>query len=116
MARYVEALERYRGGGLAGWRQRSCQVSASGIFRRLRDRYEAEGAEGLSTGGAGAPWGGACQSIAVEQDWIRYWDTRVTARRQFHEALQAAHGVSLGHTLAHRKERPRRPLTGIMLF
>src|SRR5271166_5593538 len=47
MARYVEALERYRGGRL------SCVEAAEllGIserhFRRLRERYEAAGAEGL---------------------------------------------------------------------
>jgi hypothetical protein len=47
MARYVEALERHRGGRL------SCVEAAEvlGIgerhFRRLRDRYEAAGAKGL---------------------------------------------------------------------
>ena len=47
MARYLEGLERHRAGRL------SCLEAAAflGIserhFRRLRDRYEAEGAEGL---------------------------------------------------------------------
>src|SRR6516162_9521231 len=47
MARYIEGLERYRAGRL------SCEEAAEllGVserhFRRLRDRYEADGAEGL---------------------------------------------------------------------
>jgi transposase len=47
MARYLEVSQRYRGGRL------SCVEAAEllGIserhFRRLRDRYEAEGPEGL---------------------------------------------------------------------
>jgi transposase len=65
MARYLEALERYRGGRL------SCVEAAEvlGIserhFRRLRDRYEAEGAEGLidrrrgRASGRGRRWTGS---------------------------------------------------------
>ena len=47
VARIVEAVGRYRGGAL------SCVEAAEALgmserhFRRLRDRYEAEGAEGL---------------------------------------------------------------------
>ena len=48
MARYIEGLERYRA------RRLSCEEAAEllGVserhFRRLRDRYEADGTDGLS--------------------------------------------------------------------
>ena len=135
MARYLEALERYRGGRL------SCVEAAEllGIserhFRRLRDRYEAEGAEGLIDRRRGRASGRRAPvdriEFVVEQYRTRYWDFTV---KHFHEALQAEHGFVLGYTWtktvlqtrglvplaarrsAHRKKRPRRPLPGMMLF
>jgi transposase len=132
MARYVEALERYRGGRL------SCVEAAEllGIserhFRRLRDRYEAEGAEGLIDRRRGRASGRRAPvdriEFVVEQYRTRYWDFTV---KHFHEALQAEHGFVLGYTWtktvlqsrglvanaprrsAHRKKRPR---PGMMLF
>src|ERR1700730_17587105 len=99
MARYVEALERYRGGRL------SCVEAAEllGIserhFRRLRDRYEAEGAEGLIDRRLGAALrrGAAVHRIevVVEQYLTRYWDFTV---KHFHEALQTEHGFALSYT------------------
>jgi transposase len=47
MARYVEALERYRGGRLRCMEAAEVLGISERHFRRLRDRYEAEGAEGL---------------------------------------------------------------------
>ena len=135
MARYVEALERYRGGRL------SCMEAAEflGIserhFRRLRERYEADGAEGLIDRRRGRASGRRAPvdriEFVVEQYRTRYWDFTV---KHFHEALQAEHGFALGYTWtktvlqsrglvaiaprrsAHRKKRPRRPLPGMMLF
>jgi transposase len=135
MARYVEALERYRGGRL------SCVEAAEllGIserhFRRLRDRYEAEGAEGLIDRRRGRASGRRAAvdriEFVVEQYRTRYWDFTV---KHFHEALQTEHGFALSYTWtktalqsrglvaiaphrsAHRKKRPRRPLPGMMLF
>ena len=93
MARYFEALERYRGGRL------SCVEAAEllGIserhFRRLRDRYEAEGAEGLIDRRRGRASGRRAPvdqiEFVVEQYRTRYWDFTV---KHFHEALQAEHG------------------------
>ena len=81
MARYVEALERYRGGRL------SCVEAAEvlGIserhFRRLRDRYEAEGAEGLIDRRRGRASGRRAPvdriELVVEQYRTRYWDFTV---------------------------------------
>jgi transposase len=135
MARYIEGLERYRAGRL------SCAEAAEllGIserhFRRLRDRYEVEGAEGLidrRRGRASARRAPVDRiEFVIEQYRTRYWDFTV---KHFHEALQAEHGFRLGYTWtkavlqsqglvrvapkrsAHRKKRPRRPLPGMMLF
>lgn len=135
MARLLEGLERYRAGRL------SCVEAAEflGIserhFRRLRDRYEAEGAEGVidrRRGRASARRAPVDRiEFVVEQFRTRYWDFTV---RHFHEALVAEHGFALGYTWtksvlqsrgvvaiaskreAHRKKRPRRPLPGMMLF
>jgi transposase len=104
-------------------------------FRRLRDRYEAEGAEGLIDRRRGRASGRRAPvdriEFVVEQYRTRYWDFTV---KHFHEALQAEHGFVLGYTWtktvlqsrglvanaprrsAHRKKRPRRPLPGMMLF
>src|SRR6202048_310196 len=135
VARDVEGLERYRGGRL------SCIEAAEflGIserhFRRLRDRYEAEGAEGLIDRRRGRASGRRAPVDRIEfvvgQERTRDWEFTV---KHFHEALQAEHGFSLGYTwtktvlqsrglvaiaprrAAHRKKRPRRPLPGMMLF
>src|ERR1700694_1075498 len=104
-------------------------------FRRLRDPYEAEGAEGLIDRRRGRASGRRAPvdriEFVVEQYRTRYWDFTV---KHFHEALQTEHGFSLGdtwtktvvqsrglvaiapHRSAHRKKRPRRPLPGMMLF
>jgi transposase len=135
MARYLEGLERQRAGRL------SCVEAAEflGIserhFRRLRDRYEAEGAEGLIDRRRGRASGRrvAADRIEwmIEQYRTRYFDFTV---KHFHEALVAEHGFDLSYTWtkgilqqrglvraapkrsAHRKRRPRRPLPGMLLF
>jgi transposase len=135
MARYLEGLERYRAG------RYSCVEAAEflGIsdrhFRRLRDRYEAEGAEGLidrRRERASARRVGVDRiEWVVEQYRTRYWDFTV---KHFHEHLRAEHGFDLSYTWtkgvlqsrglvrpapqrsAHRKKRARRPLPGMMLF
>jgi hypothetical protein len=135
MARYLEALEQYRAGRL------SCIEAAEllGInerhFRRLRDRYEAAGAEGLIDRRRERA---SARRVAVDRiEWVveqyrtRYWDFTV---KHFHEQLCAAHGFTLSYTWTktvlqsrglvrpaakrsvHRKKRVRRPLPGMMLF
>jgi len=134
MARYVAGLERYQSGSL------SCVAAADllGIserhFRRLRDLYEAEGAEGLIDRRRGKASG---RRVAVDRiEWVldqfmtRYFD--FTAKH-FHEEL-VKRGFDLSYTWtktllqqrgligvarrrsAHRKKRVRRPLPGMMLF
>lgn len=134
MARYLEGLSRYRAGAF------SCVEAAEflGIserhFRRLRDTYEAEGAEGLIDKRRGRA---SARRAPVDQiEWVlgefrtRYFDFTV---KHFHEELQKR-GFKLGYTWtktvlqqrgyvavapkrsAHRKKRPRRPLPGMLLF
>ncbi len=135
MARYIEGIERYRAGRL------SCVEAAEllGIserhFRRLRERYEADGAEGLIDRRRGRASGRRVATDRIE--WVieqyrtRYFDFTV---KHFHEALQAGHGFDLSYTWvktalqqrglvriapkrsAHRKKRARRPLPGMLLF
>jgi transposase len=135
VARIVEAIGRYRGGAL------SCAEAAEVLgmserhFRRLRERYEVEGAEGLIDRRRGRAAG---RRVPVDRiEWVldqyrtRYWD--FTAKH-FHERLVAEHKFELGYTWtkrvlqeaglvkrapkrsAHRKKRPRRPLPGMLLF
>ena len=135
MARYVEGLERYRGGRLSCGEAAELLGISERHFRRLRDRYEAEGAEGLIDRRRGRASGRRAPTdqieFVVEQYRTRYWDFTV---KHFHEALQAEHGFRLGYTWtkailqsrglvhvapqrsAHRKRRPRRALPGMMLF
>src|SRR5438067_10612469 len=68
-------------------------------FRRLRERYEADGAEGLIDRRRGRASGRRAPvdriEFVVEQYRTRYWDFTV---KHFHEALQAEHGFALGYT------------------
>jgi len=135
MARIVEAIGRWRSGAL------SCEEAAEAVgmserhFRRLRDRYEAEGAEGLIDRRRGRVSGRRVPLDRIE--WVlaqfrtRYFDFTV---KHCHERLVAEHGFALGYTWtkrvlqdaglvrraprrsAHRKKRPRRPLPGRLLF
>jgi transposase InsO family protein len=104
-------------------------------FRRLRDRYDAEGAEGLIDRRRGRKSGRRAPvdwiEFVVEQYRTRYFDFTV---KHFHEALCAEHGFALSYTWtktvlqqrglvpvstrrsAHRKKRVRKPLPGMMLF
>ena len=135
MSRYLDGLTRYRHGSL------SCVEAAEllGIserhFRRLKDRYEAEGAEGLIDRRRGRRSGRRAPvdriEFVVEQYRTRYFDFTV---KHFHEALCAEHDFHLSYTWtktvlqqrglvpvsskrsAHRKKRVRRPLPGMMLF
>jgi len=135
MARIVEAIGRYRSGRLSCVEAAEVLGMSERHFRRLRDRYEAEGAEGLvdhRLGRASARWAPVDRiAWVLEQYRTRYWD--FTAKH-FHEHLVRHHGFEYGYTWtkrvlqeaglvrrakrrgAHRKRRPRRPLPGMLLF
>jgi transposase len=135
VARIVEAIGRWRSGALSCGEAAEVLGMSERHFRRLRDRYEAEGAEGLIDRRRGRVSG---RRVPVDRiEWVleqyrtRYFD--FTAQH-FHERLQAEHKFELGYTWtklclqaaglirkaprrsAHRKKRPRRPLPGMLLF
>lgn len=135
MARIVEAVTYHRAGRM------SCVEAAEFLgmserhFRRLRDRYEAEGAEGIADKRLGRA--SARRAPVDEVAWVvevfrtRYWD--FTAKH-FHEVMVREHGLERGYTWtkttlqaagvirraprrsAHRKKRVRRPLAGMLVF
>jgi transposase len=135
VARIVEAVGRYRSGALSCVEAAEVLGMSERHFRRLRDRYEADGAEGLIDRRRGRVSG---RRVPVDRiEWLleqyrtRYFD--FTAQH-FHERLKAEHRFDLGYTWtklrlqeagliqkaarrsAHRKKRPRRPLPGMLLF
>lgn len=132
MSRYLDGLNRHRSGRL------SCVDAADllGVserhFRRLRDRYEADGAEGLIDRRRGRKSGRRAAvdriEFVLEQYCTRYFDFTV---KHFHDAL-CEQGFDLSYTWtktvlqqrglvpvstkrsAHREKRVRRPLPGIV--
>ena len=135
IVRIAEALGRYGSGALSCLEAAEVFGMSERHFRRLRDRYEAEGAAGLVDRRLGRASGRRAPLDQIE--WVleqyrtRYWD--FTAKH-FHEHLVRDHGFRLGYTWtkirlqeaglvkkargrgAHRKRRPRRALPGMLLF
>ena len=135
IVRIAEALGRYCSGALSCLEAAEVLGMSERHFRRLRDRYEAEGAAGLVDRRLGRASGRRAPLDQIE--WVleqyrtRYWD--FTAKH-FHEHLVRDHGFRLGYTWtkirlqeaglvkkargrgAHRKRRPRRALPGMLLF
>jgi transposase len=135
VARIVEAIGRWRSGALSCGEAAEVLGMSERHFRRLRDRYEAQGAEGLIDRRRGRVSG---RRVPVDRiEWLleqyrtRYFDFTV---KHFHERLRAEHKFELGYSWtkrilqdaglvkrapkrsAHRRRRPRRPLPGMMLF
>lgn len=135
VARIVDAVGRYRSGRLSCIEAAEVLGISERHFRRLRDRYEADGAEGLIDRRRGRVSG---RRVAVDRiEWVleqfrtRYFD--FTAKH-FHERLVSEDKFELGYTWtkrvlqtaglveraprrsAHRKKRPRRPMPGMLLF
>ena len=103
-------------------------------MRRIRERYEEEGYNGLLDRRRGQPSRRRVPVATVEKVFAlyreKYFDLNV---QHFHEKLQAGHGIELSYTWvkqalqgaglvargrkrgAHRKRRERRPLPGMLL-
>jgi transposase len=103
-------------------------------MRRIRERYEEEGYNGLLDRRRGQPSRRRVPVATVEKVFAlyreKYFDLNV---QHFHEKLQAEHGIELSYTWvkqalqgaglvargrkrgAHRKRRERRPLPGMLL-
>jgi transposase len=103
-------------------------------MRRIRERYEQDGYNGLLDRRRGKPSRRRVPVATVEQVFAlyreKYFDLNV---QHFHEKLQAEHGIELSYSWvkqalqgaglvtrgrkrgAHRKRRERRPLPGMLL-
>lgn len=134
MARIVEAIGLYRTGKV------TCEAAAEWLgmserhFRRLRDRYEADGAEGIIDRRRGRASGRRAPvdqvEWVIEQYMTRYFDFSV---KHFHEEI-AKRGFVYSYAWTkmvlyrsglvrpkrrlgpRRKKRVRRPLPGMMVF
>ncbi len=103
-------------------------------FRRWRDRYEDEGAAGLFDRRLGKASARRAAVDQVQEVLSLYRERyRGFTAKHFHDKLRQHHGFALGYTWtklrlqaaglvskaprrgAHRKKRPRRPLTGMLL-
>lgn len=135
VTRFEDALERCRLHRLSADEAGEMLGISGRQFRRLRGRYEEEGAEGLRDRRLGrvsprrAPEGELERMRRLYRE--EYADFTV---KHFHEALRERHGYRLGYTVTrlalqaaglvkaaprrgkHRKKRPRRPLPGMLLF
>src|SRR5258708_25024507 len=132
--RFLEVYERCRAERLSYAEAAETLGVSERTFRRMRDRYEAEGEDGLVDRRIGKPSphriGPAEGARVVALYCERYADWTV---KHFHERAQSRHGLmaSYGWTKsvlqaaglvrpagkrpAHRQERPRRPMGGMML-
>ena len=134
MARIVDAIVRYKGGNLTCVKASEFLGMSERHFRRLRDAYEAHGAEGLIDRRRGRASGRRAPVDQVE--WVleefatKYFDFTV---KHFHEEI-AKRGFVYSYAWTkmvlyrsglvrpkrrhgpHRKKRVRRPLRGMMLF
>src|SRR5919202_1944261 len=134
MARIVDAIGGYHRPELSCLEAAELLGMSERHFRRLRDRYDAEGAEGIidhRRGRASARRAPVDRiEWVVEQYRTRYFDFTV---KHFHEELEKQ-GFEYGYIWtkavlqsrglvsrapkrsAHRKKRVRKPLPGMMLF
>jgi transposase len=134
MARIVDAIGSYHRHELSCLEAADLLGISERHFRRLRDRYEAEGAEGIIDRRRGRA---STRRVPVDRiEWVveqyrtRYFDFTI---KHFHEELEKqgfAYGYTWTKTLlqsrglvrpapkraAHRKKRARKPLPGMMLF
>jgi transposase InsO family protein len=135
VVRIVAAVARYRAGAVTCLEAASLLGMSERHFRRVRDRYEKEGLEGLADrrvgklSGRRAPVDEVTKVLGLFE--TRYFDFRV---KHFHEVLVREHAVGRSYTWvknvlqaagkvaraakrsAHRKRRARRPQEGMMLF
>lgn len=134
--RFEEAMDRYRKRRLTAEEAGELLGMSGRHFRRLLDRWEEDGVEGLRDRRLGkvsprrAPAAELTRMQALYRE--RYRDFTV---KHFHEQLVKRHGYKLSYTVtrlalqgaglvapqkrrggSHRKKRERRPLPGMLLF
>jgi transposase len=133
--RFEDAFRQYRRRRLNAEEAGELLGMSGRHFRRLCDRYEEDGEEGLRDRRVGkvSPRRAPERELARMQELYRERYSDFTAKH-FHEQLQDKHDYKLGYTVtrlslqaaglvtkakrrsAHRKKRVRRPLPGMLLF
>lgn len=134
LMRFESLLDRHERGELSQLEAADLLGIGERTFRRWRDRFVEEGAEGLLDRRIGRPSG----KRAPEAELLRMLGLYRShyegfTVKHFHEQLQKRHGYKLGYTVtklrlhaaglvkpalkrsAHRKKRPRRPMIGMLL-
>src|SRR5579872_5801693 len=133
--RFEEALERYRKRRLTGEEAGEVLGMSGRHFRRLVDRYESEGVDGLRDRRIGKPSPRRAPAAELTRMQRLYQERyREFTMKHFHEQLVKRHGYKLGYTVTrlclqaaglvtktkprapHRQRRERRPLPGMLLF
>ena len=132
--RFEALLERHERGELSQEEAAELLGMSDRTFRRWRDRYGEDGADGLVDRRVGkpsprrAPEGELARMRALYAEMYGGFTVK-----HFHEKLVKRHGYKLGYTVtrlalqgaglvraaprrgAHRRKRPRRPMVGMML-
>jgi hypothetical protein len=135
VTRFEDALERHRLGRLSADEAGEALGMSGRQFRRLRVRYEAEGAEGLRDHRLGRVSGRRAPEAELDRMHRLYREEYADfTAKHFHEELRRRHNYTLGYTVtrlslqaaglvakaksrgAHRRKRVRRPLPGMLLF
>jgi transposase len=132
--RFEELLERWEKGSLSHAEAAGALGVSERTFRRWRQRYEEEGADGLVDRRVGEPSPKRAPEDELERMRALYQETyQGFTIKHFHEKLGKRHGYKLGYTTtrlhlqktgmvqpaprrgAHRRKRPRRPMRGMLL-
>ena len=134
--RFEEGLERYRKRRLTSDEAGELLGMSGRHFRRLIERYDEAGADGLRDRRLGKPSPRRAPAAELSRMQILYQERyRDFTVKHFHEQLQKRHNYTLGYTVTrlalqaaglvgkskrrggpHRKKRQRRPLPGMLLF
>lgn len=135
VVRFEDALGRYRKRRLTAEEAGELLGMSGRHFRRMIERYEEEGREGLRDRRLGKPSPRRAPIAELTRMQRLYQASyRDFTMKHFHEQLQKRHGYKLGYTVTrlslqaaglvaktkrggpHRKRRERRPLPGMLLF
>jgi transposase len=132
--RCEELLEGWEKGSLSHAEAAAALGVSERTLRRWRQRYEEEGADGLTDRRVGQPSPKRAPADELERMRALYQqDYSGFTIKHFHEKLEHRHGYKLGYTTtriylqktgtvrpaarrgAHRRKRPRRPMRGMLL-
>jgi transposase len=132
--RFEELLERWQGATLSHGEAAAALGVSERTFRRWRQRYAEDGADGLVDRRVGQPSPRRAPEDELERMralYQQHYDGFTI--KHFHEKLGKRHGYKLGYTTtrlylqktgavqpapwrgAHRRKRPRRPMRGMLL-